>query len=134
MKKMNLLTAVFTLSLLLMTAIPALAQDDQYQENAESGNMGTETEITDSQLEKAAEAYSNVAKISKEFQASIQGVEDQDKIGELQEDANNKMIKAIEDAGLEVETYNTVLEQIRSDEELRSEFMSKLDNGDGGMQ
>ncbi|MGM0418914.1 MAG: DUF4168 domain-containing protein [Thermodesulfobacteriota bacterium] len=131
---MNLLTAVFTLSLLLMTAIPALAQDDQYQENAESGNMGTETEITDSQLEKAAEAYSNVAKISKEFQASIQGVEDQDKIGELQEDANNKMIKAIEDAGLEVETYNTVLEQIRSDEELRSEFMSKLDNGDGGMQ
>ena len=126
---MNLLSAVFAISLLLITAIPALAQDNQYQDNTQTGNYGTSTEITDSQLEKAADAYSDVAKISKEFQASIQGVENQDKIGQLQENANNDMINAIEDAGLQVETYNTILEKIRSDEQLRSEFMNKLDTG-----
>jgi Na+/phosphate symporter len=88
------------------------------------GSQVQDTQVSDANLKKAATAYTEVAKISQQFQQQIQGVENQEKIRNLQQSANNQMIDAIESQDLDLETYNSILEKVRVDEEIRAKFMN----------
>ena len=112
---------------LFFMVFPAMAEET-YQQKAPSGTTGTQPQVSDAELEKAAEAYANVTKISHEFQQSIQGVEDKSKRVELQEAANKKMISAVENTGLDVETYNSSMAKIQANDETREKFLEKVEN------
>ncbi len=103
------------MSLFLLMSFPVAAQESSPQD------------IKDAELEKAVEAYLKVVDIGETFQESIQGVEDQSKRAELQEKANKEMTTAIEDTGLDIESYNSIIAQVRSDSDTRDRFYEKLE-------
>jgi len=124
-RKYRLLPMVAGVSLLLLMALPAMAQEGQ-QRQSQPG--ATELEISDAELEKAAEAYAEITEISGEFQQSVQQTQDPEERQQLQIAANERMIQAVEDTGLDVETYNRIMQQVRADEELKRKFEEKLQN------
>jgi uncharacterized protein (DUF1697 family) len=93
---------------LVCGALPAVAQDGAPVGNAE--------------LQKTAQAYTDIMMINDEFQQSVQQTEDPAERQQLQQQANQKMVKAVETAGLDVESYNNVMRQVHADEELMNKF------------
>ncbi len=93
---------------LVFGALPAVAQDG--------------APVSAAELQKTAQAYSNIMMINDEFQQSVQQTKDQAEIQQLQQEANQKMINAVETAGLDVESYNNVMRQVHADEELMNKF------------
>jgi GTP1/Obg family GTP-binding protein len=98
---------------LTFTALPAVAQDAQ--------------PVKDAELEKTAEAYTNIMTINNEFQQTVQETEDPAEIQQLQKAANEKMIDAVETAGLDVDTYNNVMRQVHADEALMNKFTQLME-------
>jgi len=90
-----------------------------YQEPGQPGGIGSELPITDAELEKAAVAYVEIAKIEQKLQDAVQQhAQDSDQRQALQTAANKRMAEAIENAGLEVETYTAIMDQVQSNQEL----------------
>jgi mannitol-specific phosphotransferase system IIBC component len=87
----------------------------------------TEQEVNNAELEKAAIAYREISVINQKFQQSVQQASNHTERKKLQQQANKKMIKAVEGAGLDVERYNKIMEKIYKDEKLAEEFGSKVD-------
>lgn len=125
MKNYGLLFVGVVASLVLFMVLPAMSQEGHGQQ---SPPTGMQPQIGDEELEKAAEAYADVVKISEEFQQSIQGVEEESKRLELQQSANERMVNAIESAGLDVDAYNTILAEVHSNEKIRERFMEKTNS------
>lgn len=119
-KKYSLTAGLIIMAIVFLTALPAISQE----QNMNPGSQVQDTQVSDANLKKAATAYTEVAKISQQFQQQIQGVENQEKIRNLQQSANNQMIDAIESQDLDLETYNSILEKVRVDEEIRAKFMN----------
>lgn len=81
-----------------------------------------QAQISDADLEKAAAAHQEVFSITQEYQHSLQVAEDLSARQRLQEEANQKMVQAIEGQGLDVDTYNRIMEQVNTDPETRQRF------------
>jgi len=109
------------MSLICLMAFPAMGQQDYQQ-----GEMGSQPRIDEAALEKTAEAYTEIIAINDNFQRSLQQTKDPAERQEMQVVANEKMIQAINEAGLEVEQYNRNMQSIRSDQEMSEEFMSQV--------
>lgn len=82
----------------------------------------TQPEVSDGDLEKVAEAYVEVMKINKEFQESVQQTQDAAERQELQQEANKEMVQAVEDAGIDVQTYNIIMQQVRTNDLVLERF------------
>ncbi len=108
------ISALASFCLLFFMAVPTMAQE------------GAGQKITDEELEKAAEAYVEIAMISQEFQQNVQQTNDEKERQKIQQEANERMIKAVEEADLDVETYNKVMGEVSKDEELSKEFSAKI--------
>ncbi len=87
----------------------------------------TEIQVTDSELDKVARAYSEISEIREEFQMSLTGVEDPEAAQKMQEQAGKAMVEAVENSGLDVQTYNDVMQAAQYDEELREKLLSRLE-------
>lgn len=118
--KRQLLSMAAAMSLICFMAFPAMAQQGQ------QGEMGTQPRVGEAALEKTAEAYTEIIAINDNFQSSLQQTEDPAERQEMQVAANEKMIQAIKEAGLEVEEYNSNMQAIRTDEGMGEKFMSKV--------
>lgn len=119
--KRRLLSMAAAMSLICLMAFPAMGQQDYQQ-----GEMGSQPRIDEAALEKTAEAYTEIIAINDNFQRSLQQTKDPAERQEMQVVANEKMIQAINEAGLEVEQYNRNMQSIRSDQEMSEEFMSQV--------
>jgi hypothetical protein len=76
-------------------------------------------------LDQFAEAFGEVQEIRQDFSASLEGVESESKARSLQADAQEKMVTAVQDAGLTVQEYNRIAMQIQRDPELREKVMER---------
>lgn len=103
-----------------LTIVPGFAQDNQPVQSEPS------QQIDDTDFENAVLAYAKIQAIHEEFQQSVQGTEEEAARKELQDQANQKMIKAIEVSDLDVETYSSIMAQVRSDQDLRTKFIDEL--------
>ena len=102
-------------------------QPDQQQQQEMMQQQAPEVDLSDSELDKVAEAYEAVTEVREEFQTDLEGIEDPERAQEMQEEAGEKMVEAVENQGLEVETYNQAMEAAQVDEELRNELLDRLD-------
>ena len=106
--------------MLALTIVPGFAQDNQ---EAQAEPL---QQIDDADFENAVLAYAKIQAIHEQFQQSVQGIEDQAGRKELQDQANQEMINAIEVSDLDVETYSSIMAQVRSDQNLRTKFIDEL--------
>ncbi|MFW5721792.1 MAG: DUF4168 domain-containing protein [Desulfohalobiaceae bacterium] len=122
----TLVLFVMASAFLLVGAPASEAQTDQGQGSFAQEQAG-EVDVSEKQLEKVAAAYVEITQISRQAQDKLAGAEDQEQAQQIQTEANDEMIAAVEGEGLDVDTYNTVLQSVQSDPDLRDEFMSKVE-------
>jgi hypothetical protein len=119
LKKYYLVPAAAAVCLIFFMTLPAIAQQGS-QHQSQPGE--TQPEVSDADLEKVASAYVEVMKINEEFQESVQQTQDATERQELQQEANKEMVQAVEDAGIDVQTYNVIMQQVRTNDDLLKRF------------
>ncbi|RFF27990.1 MULTISPECIES: DUF4168 domain-containing protein [unclassified Wenzhouxiangella] len=83
-------------------------------------------DVSDQQLEQFAEAQTEISGIQQDFSSRLQEVEDPEKAQDLQRQANEEMTAAVEDAGLDVESFNQIAMAIQNDPELQQKLTEML--------
>ncbi len=102
----------------LMSFATAIAQESQSQTPAK--------ELVEKQLEPFAGAYKEVTQIHNTYEQRIVESSEQAQVNALQQEANDKMSKAVTNHGLTVEDYNKIFKTILNDPTLKEEFMTVL--------
>ncbi len=119
------LTQIFFIA--AITLLAAMVLTATAQENTDQ-TSGMQQEISGTDLDNAAQAYVQMQLIHSEFQQSVQQTEDNEARQQLQHQANEQLLAAIQETGLNVETYNHIMSQVQSNEELRETFIEKVQN------
>lgn len=117
-------SALFIL-LILALAAPAVAQQD-YDPNTAMQNQAEEPTLDDETLENFVAAAMELGEIRNEFVVQLQGVQDETKAREIQEEMNQRMLAAVDESGIDVPTYNYIANQMNTDEQLRSKIEGML--------
>lgn len=119
---------------LAMMAVPAMAQSDggnAGQGATQQSMEGQQRHFDELTLKKFATANVELGMIQNEFAQKLQGIQDQEKAMALQKEMGGKMVMAVQNKGLEVETFNAIANQMGVDEQLRSrvETMIRQERG-----
>lgn len=104
-------------------------QQQQYQQEMMQ-QQAPDVDVSDAELDQVADAYQAVTEVRERFQQELGEVSDPEKAQELQQQAGEEMVEAVEAQGLDVQTYNQVMEAAQVDEELRNQLLERLE----GMQ
>lgn len=126
---MNKLLVSLTASLALLAAGPALAQESQqnpesadteggYSDPASAGSQ--DTNFSDEELKQFVEAQEGINGIRDEYMEKIEAADSQQKAQELQMEANDEMVTVIEDAGMDIPTYNSIATAYNSEPKVRN--------------
>ncbi|MFP4070510.1 MAG: DUF4168 domain-containing protein [Desulfovibrionales bacterium] len=124
------MAGIFFLAALLVVSLPAMAQS-QYGAGEQGENPGLEQsqpapQLDDQTLTNFAAATIELGNIQNEFAKELQSVQDREKAMEIQQEMQQQMITALEDEGLDVETYNAIANQMNVDEDLRNSVTEKI--------
>lgn len=96
-------------------AIAAAPQQAEMQQQEQSAQV-----ISDAMLEKFVDAMANVRDISDKYAEEFQSAEDAEQAQQIQQQAQQEMVEAVNDSGLSPEEYNTIVQRVQQDEELRA--------------
>ncbi|MFW5812850.1 MAG: DUF4168 domain-containing protein [Fibrobacterota bacterium] len=108
--------AVFLMSFLFLAVTSALSQPRQ-----------SDLQISDDVLKRTVKAYRPVAQIQTDLENELQAAQDQEERVRLQHQANARMVRAIDSAGISYETYTDVLKQVSREKELAERFRKLLE-------
>lgn len=97
---------------------PTQTDESTYTNPAASGEA--ETNFNDEELRKFVEAQSGINDIRDEYMTKIESAGDQEEAQELQMEANDEMVSVIEDAGLDIPTYNAIATAYNSEPSVRN--------------
>jgi len=114
---------LLALSAALLFGFPALAQET---ESTPAPNAPQTMEVSDQQLQQFMDAQIEIAGIQQDYSSRLQQVEQPEKAQELQRQANQEMTTAVEDAGLDIESFNQIAMSIQNDPELQQELTQML--------
>ncbi|WP_416138374.1 DUF4168 domain-containing protein [Halomonas sp. HK25] len=117
MKRMTALISAALLSAGLMSAT-AHAQQDPAAAPEQPQASAPAMDISDQQLQQFADASEEIVVISQEYTERLQAAEDEPAQQEVQMEANDKMVEAVEDSGLDVDTFNAIGQAVQQDPEL----------------
>ncbi|WGY46466.1 DUF4168 domain-containing protein [Vibrio sp. ABG19] len=123
MRKLTM-TALMTAMLASVTATSAFAaqegQTQQQQQQAAAPQQAQPIEVNDEQLEQFAEAQASVNEIRVDAMTKLKNSEDPKEAQEIQQQANQEMVDAVQDTGLSVEDYNLIARAVQNDTSLQS--------------
>ncbi|RTR03882.1 DUF4168 domain-containing protein [Halomonas nitroreducens] len=117
---MQRFTALFSAALLsagLMGSM-AHAQEDTAAAAEQAPAEAQAQNFSDAQLQKFADASKEIAVISQDYTKQLQEAEGDEAQQEVRQEANDKMVEAVENSGLEVDTFNAIGQAIQQDPEL----------------
>ncbi|MGM0424263.1 MAG: DUF4168 domain-containing protein [Thermodesulfobacteriota bacterium] len=132
---MKLLALFFVLAL-VFTAGQGLAQEEgsgqeqgQEQESYEEyQSEPQETDFSDEDLDKFAKSYVQIQEIQQEYSDELSQMEDEQEAQELQEKYTERMVDVVREEGLSVEEYNQIGQAMNSDNELREDIESRVED------
>ncbi|MBI40800.1 MAG: hypothetical protein CMF59_14470 [Leptospiraceae bacterium] len=132
---MRYLFGIF-ISLIMTTALYAepASQGAKLSQKPEGGVSGPQdkAELTqpgdtsDQELQKFAVAYSKVAKIRKSVSPELKSLETKAEKDALKKEAGRDMRKAIKSTGLSVDQFNSIIQKLDRDPELRKRLRSLI--------
>ncbi|WP_152555107.1 DUF4168 domain-containing protein [Desulfonatronum thiodismutans] len=129
MKKVIMLLTGSTLACLLVLALSVgvHAQTGQTEGQQMMQQPGTPAQFSDAELQKVATAYLEIHEIRMELQETLAGVTDPESAQQMQEQAGAAMVQAVQESGLDVDTYNQVMQEVQVSTELQEKMASKLE-------
>lgn len=113
----------------LLAASAAIAQDQTSpatpgsQEN--SGSPGN-TALSDRTLDAAAAAIARVSFLRENYQRQLAQADPADR-QKIAEQASGELAKAVNDQGLSVQEYNTIVDRARTDPDVRKKILDRLE-------
>lgn len=99
-----------------LAATPALAAQEQPAQGAQSQQQSQN--FSDDQLQNFASASQEIAGISQDYTKQLQGAGDADAQQSIREEANQKMVQAVQDNDLEVEQFNQIGQAVQNDPQM----------------
>ena len=105
----------------LLAAIFCLVPVQAQQPPADQARL-TSKDVSDEEMEKFVTAYEAVEIIRLDLQKKMASVQDADRATQLQQEANTKMLAAVQENGLEPQRYNMLSNAISNDKELLDRF------------
>ncbi|WP_280553525.1 DUF4168 domain-containing protein [Halomonas sp. 25-S5] len=135
MQRMTALFSAALLSLGLAATQAQAEQDDAAANNAEQPQATAPAQdFSDQQLQQFADASQEIAVISQEYTQQLQAAEDKQAQQDVRKEANDEMVKAVQNSGLEVDTFNAIGQAIQQDPELmqRVQEMAKASAASDG--
>ncbi|MEQ5801073.1 DUF4168 domain-containing protein [Halomonas sp. H10-9-1] len=118
MKRMTALFSAALLSAGLMSAT-ANAQEDSAANVAEQSQAAVPVQdFSDAQLQQFADASKEIAVLSQEYTERLQSTEGEEAQQEVRLEANEEMVKVVEESGLDVDTFNAIGQAIQQNPEL----------------
>ena len=99
-----------------LAATPALAAQEQPAQGAQSQQQSQN--FSDNQLQNFASASQEIAGISQDYTKQLQGAGDADAQQSIREEANQKMVQAVQDNDLEVEQFNQIGQAVQNDPQM----------------
>lgn len=132
---MQRMTALFSAALLsLGLAATAQAQQDSAANAEQPQATAPAQDFSDQQLQQFADASQEIAVISQEYTQQLQSAEDEKAQQDVRQEANDEMVKAVQNSGLEVDTFNAIGQAIQQDPELmqRVQEMAKANASNDG--
>ncbi|MBS3780748.1 MAG: DUF4168 domain-containing protein [Desulfovermiculus sp.] len=85
-----------------------------------------DNDFSKDQIEAFVSARAEVDELRKEFQPKFQEADDVDQAQELREEFQNKAINILDNEGLDVQTYNSIVKGMDKNKELRDEIQKKM--------
>lgn len=135
--------ALLSLLLVLGLAVHGMAQNygtpegqqgqqDQYQQQGQQQDpweqqQAVPSDFSDEEIDKVATAYVDIIDIREEYHGRLAEVDDPEVAQQIQMEANEKITEAVENNGIDVETYNNVITAAQTDEGLMNDLLSKID-------
>ena len=107
--------------LILSAAVPAVAQSQPSQQ-VEPAQLAVNQEFNRQTLGKYVAVSAELGKIEQETAQNLQGVKDQEKAMEIEQEAARKKVSAIKNQGLDLQTYNKIDAKVKVDPELKKEI------------
>lgn len=130
---MNKLLTSLTVSMALLAAGPAIAQQSQQQGQQQGGSampgqqeQAAPANFDDAELEKFVSAQEGINEIRDEYMTKIESADSQEQAQKLQQEANDEMVSTIEGEDLNIETYNEIATAYNSDPETRERVDSMM--------
>ncbi|TLF51630.1 DUF4168 domain-containing protein [Halomonas urmiana] len=118
---MQRMTALFSAALLSLglVATQAQAQQDTAENSADQPQATAPAQdFSDAQLQQFADASKEIAVISQEYTKQLQSAEGDEAQQAVRKEANDEMVQAVQDSGLEVNTFNAIGQAIQQNPEL----------------
>lgn len=75
-------------------------------------------EVSDAQLEQFVDAATEVQTVQQQYAAEIQSTQEAEEAQALRQEAQEKMVEAVEGSGLSVSEYNLIAQQLQQDQSL----------------
>ena len=116
----TLMTSV-AVSMAMLAAGPAMAESTQNQGYQNPAATGTQkTDYSDDQLKKFVKVQEDISDIREQYIPEIEKTDDKNKAQQLQMEANDKMVDAIQEKGLDIPTYNAIATAYNSEPQVRN--------------
>jgi hypothetical protein len=110
------------------STMPAQQSDQGDPQPGQQSSTGSQMLISDVDLEKAAAAQVEIDKSNQQLQDAVQQTQNPIERQKLQEEAIKRMVQAVENAGLDFETYNNIMRIVNTNKELDKMFQEKVQN------
>ena len=125
---MKRMTALFSAALLSagLMSVTAHAQQDPAAAPDQPQAAAPAMDFSDQQLQQFAEASEEIVVISEEYTERLQGADDEASQQEVRMEANEKMVDAVEESGLDVDTFNAIGQAVQQDPELMQRVQEKV--------
>ena len=95
----------------------------QYEQNQPQGK-----DFSSSEIESFVSARKEIDALRKEFQPKFQKAEDVDTAQNLREKFQKKAIQILDEQGLDVQTYNSIVKGMDSNKDLRQKVQQNMNN------
>jgi hypothetical protein len=86
-----------------------------------------QTTISDKELAAFAKVYAEVQQIRAQYEPSLQKAKDAKESERLQQEANAKLKKTLDNRGLSVDRYNKIYAAVNANEELRRKTLKMVE-------
>lgn len=127
MKNNHLIINLSLLTGLLVGTPVAMAQYDPPPPQEQMAPQGAAPQELDQETkDKFIAAYIDVREIQNEYTTKLQDVTDQEKAQQLQQQAQQEMMSAVESNGMSVNDYNAVTQVVANDPELLDEIQRQV--------
>jgi len=124
--KKSLLVALFGMGLSLGVSASEYAQSGAQQGQPPQQQSGqAAANVDEASLNKFKDAFAEVNSIRESFAGKLENVEDPQKAQQLQQQAQEDMVSAVEDAGLSVQEYNQIFAAVQQNPELQQKVLGE---------